>query len=145
MWMIFLIFESFFLPSSRMGSFNSAPKINNADTQDDFVDIPVGLTSTDLVHHCIRMRGDNRPPLLQRRFLKPTDITDGVRVLPLNSVSKSEYFSELSSSISSRSLKANALPVCSAPVSSPNHIRLFQWNVLSQCKFWKESNFKSIC
>lgn len=94
----------------RMGSFNSAPKINNADTQDDFVDIPVGLTSTDLVHHCIRMRGDNRPPLLKRNFLNPHDITDGVRVLQLNSVSK----------------------ICSAPVSSPNHVRVLQWNVLSQ-------------
>ncbi|KAG4071499.1 hypothetical protein HA402_011653 [Bradysia odoriphaga] len=99
----------------RMGSFNSAPKINNADTQDDFIDIPVGLTSTDLVHHCIRMRGDNRPPLLKRNFLKPLDITDGVRVLQLNSVSKMDYF-----------------PVCSAPVSSPNHVRVLQWNVLSQ-------------
>lgn len=76
-----------------MGSFNSAPKINNADTQDDFVDIPVGLTSSDLVHHCVRMRGDNLPPLLKRNFLKPmgNDITDGVRVLQLNSVSKSEF------------------------------------------------------
>lgn len=74
-----------------MGSFNSAPKINNADTQDDFEDVPVGLTSTDLVHHCIRMRGDNRPPLLNRSFLKPLDITDGIRVLQLNSVSKGEY------------------------------------------------------
>ncbi|KAJ6640810.1 Nocturnin [Pseudolycoriella hygida] len=74
----------------RMGSFNSAPKINNADTQDDFVDIPAGLSSSDLVHHCMRMRGDNLPPLLTRSFLKPigNDITDGVRVLQLNSVSK---------------------------------------------------------
>lgn len=77
----------------RMGSFNSAPKINNADTQDDYVDIPVGLTPPDLVHHCMRMRGDNRPPLLKRSFLKPlgNDITDGVRVLQLHSVSKSEF------------------------------------------------------
>lgn len=82
-----------------MGSFNSAPKINNADTQDDLVDIPDGLTSTDLVHHCMRMRGDNRPPLLTRNFLKPigNDLTDGVRVLQLNSVSKSEFLMKISS------------------------------------------------
>jgi hypothetical protein len=80
-----------------MGSFNSAPKINNADTQDDFIDIPVGLTSSDLVHHCSRMRGDNMPPLLTRNFLKPigSDITDGVRVLQLNSVSKSEFLRKI--------------------------------------------------
>lgn len=77
-----------------MGSFNSAPKINNADTQDDSLCIPDGLSTTDLVQHCRLMRGENRPPLLSRSFLKPTkglvttDITDGVRVLQLNSVSK---------------------------------------------------------
>lgn len=77
-----------------MGSFNSAPKINNADTQDDCLDIPNALTTTDLVQHCLLMRGEDSPQLLNRSFLKPTkglvtnDITDGVRVLQLNSVSK---------------------------------------------------------
>lgn len=84
-----------------MGSFNSAPKINNADTQDDSIDIPVGLSSSDLVHHCTRMRGDNMPPLLKRNFLKPfegpigSDITEGIRMLQLNSVSKSEFLIKL--------------------------------------------------
>lgn len=79
----------------RMGSFNSAPKINNIDSQDDDVDIPNGLeTAADLVNHCKLMRGDNRPELLQRSFLKPIndlsldDVTDGLRYLHLNSVSK---------------------------------------------------------
>lgn len=87
----------FYILIFRMGSFNSAPKINNADTQDDCLDIPVGLSTSDLVHHCMRMRGDNLPPLLKRHFLKPFDgsignhITEGVRVLQLNSVSKSEF------------------------------------------------------
>lgn len=99
-----------------MGSFNSAPKINNADTQDDCLEIPHGLSTSDLVQHCRLMRGEDRPQLLSRNFLRPTnrfignDVTDGMRVLRLNSVSK----------------------VCSAPAA--NQIRLFQWNILSQCK-----------
>lgn len=78
-----------------MGSFNSAPKINNIDSQDDDVDIPNSLeTAADLVNHCKLMRGDNRPELLQRSFFKPindlslNDVTDGLRYLHLNSVSK---------------------------------------------------------
>lgn len=78
-----------------MGSFNSAPKINNIDSQDDDVDVPNGLqTTADLVNHCKLMRGDNRPELLQRSFFKPindlspNDVTDGLRYLHLNSVSK---------------------------------------------------------
>lgn len=78
-----------------MGSFNSAPKINNIDSQDDDVEIPSGLeTAADLVNHCKLMRGDNRPELLQRSFFKPindlslNDVTDGLRYLHLNSVSK---------------------------------------------------------
>lgn len=76
----------------RMGSFNSAPKINNADTQDDYLEVPHGLSTNDLVQHCRLMRGENQPQLLSRNFLKPTcmtnDLTDGMRVLKLNSVSK---------------------------------------------------------
>lgn len=77
-----------------MGSFNSAPKINNIDSQDDDVDIPNGLESvSDLVNHCKLMRGDSRPELLKRSFFKPindlaNDLTDGLRYLQLNSVSK---------------------------------------------------------
>lgn len=78
-----------------MGSFNSAPKINNIDSQDDDVEVPAGVHSTtDLVNHCKLMRGDNRPELLQRSFFKPIndlmlhDVTDGLRYLHLNSVSK---------------------------------------------------------
>lgn len=88
-----LDFSQFF--SLRMGSFNSAPKINNIDSQDDDVDVPAGVqTTADLVNHCKLMRGDNRPELLQRSFFKPIndlmlhDVTDGLRYLHLNSVSK---------------------------------------------------------
>lgn len=83
-----------------MGSFNSAPKINNADTQDDCIDIPNGLSTTGLLHHCTEMRGEDRPKLLPRQFLKPAifnnsgmpnDLTDGMKVLHLNSVSKGNF------------------------------------------------------
>ncbi|XP_058982019.1 nocturnin isoform X1 [Musca domestica] len=100
----------------RMGSFNSAPKINNVDSQDDGLDIPKGLTTSELLQHVKHLRGLNQPPLLSRYFLKPvssiisSDLTDGLRCLKLNSVSR----------------------VCSAPISDPNHIRLLQWNLLSQ-------------
>uniref|UniRef100_A0A0K8TQZ4 Nocturnin n=1 Tax=Tabanus bromius TaxID=304241 RepID=A0A0K8TQZ4_TABBR len=105
-----------FIP--RMGSFNSAPKIHNTDSQDDSVEVPEGLTNHDLLQHCKIMRGEDHPQLLTRYFLKPVtnnsiianEITDGLRVLALNAVSK----------------------VCSAPVTPPNQIRILQWNILSQ-------------
>lgn len=82
-----------------MGSFNSAPKINNTDTQDDALEMPNGLASAaDLVNHCKLMRGEHRPELLQRSFFKPigdttgADLTDGMRYLQLNSVSKGLYY-----------------------------------------------------
>lgn len=102
----------------RMGSFNSAPKINNTDSQDDTLEVPEGLNTIDLLQHCKIMRGEHRPQLLTRYFLNPTndsaiisnDITEGLRVLKLNAVSK----------------------VCSAPITSPNQLRVLQWNILSQ-------------
>lgn len=101
-----------------MGSFNSAPKINNVDCQDDAVQVPNGLSIPDFMYHCKMMRGENRPQLLTRSFLVtpsvPTltsDVTDGLRVLNLDIVSQT----------------------CSAPRSSSD-IRVLQWNILSQCK-----------
>ncbi|XP_037934353.1 nocturnin-like isoform X2 [Teleopsis dalmanni] len=102
--------------TTLMGSFNAAPKINNIDSQDDGLEIPKGLTTNDLLQYVKHLRGENQHQLLSRYFLKPSltvmsnDITDGFSCLKLNSVSR----------------------VCSAPISSPNHIRLFQWNILSQ-------------
>lgn len=99
-----------------MGSFNSAQKIDNCDSQDDHIEIPNGLTPADLVRHCQVMRGERWPQLISRQFLKPinglsrNDLTDGMRVLNLDNVSK----------------------VCSPPISSPKHLRVLQWNILSQ-------------
>ncbi|KAH8406636.1 hypothetical protein KR222_000254, partial [Zaprionus bogoriensis] len=102
----------------RMGSFNSAPKINNVDSQDDGLELPKGLSTVALLEHVLQLRGsgNNQPPLLRRSFLKPSligeDVTDGLRCLQLNSVSR----------------------VCSAPVEKEGtqNIRLLQWNILSQ-------------
>lgn len=81
--------------SSRMGSFNSAPKIMNIDSQDDNTVIPAGMkTPFDVVDHCKLMRGEDRPQLLNRSFFKPIDdrrncdLADGLRRLDLNNVSK---------------------------------------------------------
>ena len=86
----------FFFLTFRMGSFNSAPRINNADTQDDdAINFPSGLSTKDLVKHCRIMRGEQKPQLLSRNFLRPlnsnlNNLSDGMRVLQLNSVSKGE-------------------------------------------------------
>ena len=81
-----------------MGSFNSAPKINNTDSQDDSLDIPNGLSTSELLQHVKHLRGVHQPPLLSRFFLKPlssmstqlvpADITDGLRCLNLDAVSR---------------------------------------------------------
>ncbi|XP_016993514.2 nocturnin isoform X1 [Drosophila takahashii] len=102
----------------RMGSFNSAPKINNVDSQDDGLELPTGLSTSALLQHVQQLRGGGieQPSLLTRGFLKPLlvdeDVADGLRCLQLNSVSR----------------------VCSAPVEgeASQNIRLLQWNILSQ-------------
>ncbi|XP_017847980.1 nocturnin isoform X2 [Drosophila busckii] len=105
-------------PQALMGSFNSAPKINNVDSQDDGLELPKGLSTSALLEHVQQLRGGgiDQPSLLTRSFLKPTlnseDVTDGLRSLNINAVSR----------------------VCSAPVErlGSNNIRLLQWNILSQ-------------
>lgn len=82
------------LSPSRMGSFNSAPKINNVDSQDDSLEIPKGLNVTELLKHVKHLRGIDRPQLLTRYFVKPsltTDVTDGLRSLKLSAVAKGMY------------------------------------------------------
>lgn len=92
---IIFFFNLFLL---RMGSFNSAPKIQNADTQDDCVEVPNHVASSnELVDHCRFMRGEMMPDLLPRSFYNANrrattvgggDVTDGLRMLELNAVSK---------------------------------------------------------
>lgn len=79
-----------------MGSFNSAPKINNVDSQDDGLELPTGLSTAALLQHVQQLRcsgGLEQSSLLTRGFLKPLqtmgdDVTDGLRCLKLNSVSR---------------------------------------------------------
>lgn len=77
-----------------MGSFNSAPKINNVDSQDDGLVLPSGLSTPALLQHVQQLRGGGieQPSLLTRGFLKPLladeDVADGLRCLKLNSVSR---------------------------------------------------------
>lgn len=104
----------------RMGSFTSAPQIKNVDCQDDKLEISDGMSIPDLIEYCRLMRGEDRPQLVKRRFLKPDerarippDVADGFRMLKLDSISKT----------------------CSEPTqAAPNsaQIRIFQWNMLSQ-------------
>lgn len=100
----------------RMGSFTSAPQIKNVDYQDDQLQISDGMSIPDLVEYCRIMRGEDRPQLVKRKFLRPDertgqpDLTDGFRMLKLDAISKN----------------------CSEPTTNPAQLRIFQWNMLSQ-------------
>lgn len=67
-----------------MGSFNSAPKINNSDSQDNDFVLPKELkTSIDVVNYCKEMRGI-KPELLRRSFLRPDNQDENLNDLKLN-------------------------------------------------------------
>lgn len=57
----------------RMGSFNSAPKILNDDTQDNDLDIPDRMSREEILEFC-RKPLENTPSLIHRNFvhLRPT-------------------------------------------------------------------------
>lgn len=99
-----------------MGSFTSAPQIKNVDYQDDQLQISEGMSIPDLIEYCRIMRGEDRPQLVKRKFLRPDertgqpDLTDGVRMLKLDAISKN----------------------CGEPTTNPAQLRIFQWNMLSQ-------------
>lgn len=105
-----------------MGSFTSAPKILNEDTQDADVELPARMSREELLQHC-HQQLENLPALVKRSFrrLRPQfgDTSEGVRVLQWNVLSR----------------------VCGEAVSSPYHIRVLQWNVLSQALGQKNDNF----
>lgn len=50
-----------------MGSFTSAPKILNDDSQDDDLDLPNSMTKEDLLSYCSSYLYGT-PPLLNRSF-----------------------------------------------------------------------------
>lgn len=106
----------------RMGSFTSAPQIKNVDYQDDKLEISDGMSIPDLIEYCRYMRGEDRPQLVKRQFLRPdertsrllpADLGDGFRMLKLDAISKT----------------------CSEPTKAATgsaQLRIFQWNMLSQ-------------
>ncbi|XP_058449856.1 nocturnin isoform X2 [Malaya genurostris] len=100
----------------RMGSFTSAPQIKNVDYQDDQLEISNGMSIPDLVEYCRIARGEDRPQLVKRKFLRPDErinqpsLTDGFRMLKLDAISTT----------------------CSEPTTNPAQLRVFQWNMLSQ-------------
>lgn len=84
-----------------MGSFTSAPQIKNVDCQDDKLEISDGMSIPDLIEYCRFMRGEDRPQLVKRKFLRPDertglqrDLAEGFRMLKLDAISKSEYDGE---------------------------------------------------
>lgn len=109
----------------RMGSFNSSPKIYNVDSQDDDLKVPQGCHATELLLHFKSLQSGGTSRILERGFLRPTkstniseDITDGLRVLRLDSISRG----------------------CSHPSidngTAKNNLRVLQWNLLSQCRLY---------
>ncbi|XP_069701047.1 nocturnin isoform X3 [Periplaneta americana] len=106
----------------RMGSFTSAPKILNEDTQDADVELPERMSRDELLQHC-HQQLLNYPSLVKRCFRRLSqqfgDTASGLRVLQWNVLSR----------------------VCGEAVSSPYHIRVLQWNVLSQALGQMNDNF----
>ena len=78
----------------RMGSFTSAPKILNEDTQDADVELPAHMSREELLQHC-HQQLENLPALVKRSFrrLRPQfgDTSEGVRVLQWNVLSRGTY------------------------------------------------------
>ncbi|KAJ8867420.1 hypothetical protein PR048_031221 [Dryococelus australis] len=105
-----------------MGSFTSAPKILNDDTQDADLHFPNKMSRDELLDSCRRELG-SLPALVKRSFHRTDrqfgDITTGVRLLHWNVISKG----------------------CDEAVSSPNNIRVLQWNLLSQALGQMNDNF----
>jgi hypothetical protein len=74
-----------------MGSFTSAPKILNEDTQDADVVLPPRMSRDELLQHCHQQLED-LPALVKRSFRRLRqqlgDTTHGLRVLQWNILSR---------------------------------------------------------
>ncbi|KAF7267737.1 hypothetical protein GWI33_019065 [Rhynchophorus ferrugineus] len=113
---------------TRMGSFSSAPKILNDDSQDNDMSIPKNISRNELIQFC-----QKRPYgqyMFKRAFRKASrnnqtsqngenSETYGLKFRKLNAVTK----------------------VCSEYTTSPHTIRVFQWNILSQALGTMNDNF----
>lgn len=104
----------------RMGSFTSAVKIQNDDTQDNDLALPEQLSRQELLQHCQKHLAD-LPPSIKRSFRRTNgpNFDWGLKYMKLNSISEA----------------------CSDFVSSPYSLRVFQWNILSQSLGLYNDNF----
>lgn len=104
----------------RMGSFTSAVKIQNDDTQDNDLTYPEHLSRQELLQHCQKQLS-HLPVSIKRSFRRTNQPNSdlGLKYMKLNSISKA----------------------CSEFVSSPYSIRVFQWNILSQSLGLYNDNF----
>jgi hypothetical protein len=82
-----------------MGSFTSAPKILNEDTQDADVELPARMSRDELLQHC-HQQLENLPALVKRSFRRlrqqVDDNSDGLRVLKWNVLSRGTLFAHIS-------------------------------------------------
>ncbi|KAF4530564.1 hypothetical protein B566_EDAN018652, partial [Ephemera danica] len=100
----------------RMGSFTSAPRIANEDLQDNEIEFPTRLSRDELLERC---RREQRHAAVKRAFR---------RIPNTNSTAADDRWNVMSKS-------------CGEAVSSPDHLRVLQWNVLSQALGQLTDNF----
>lgn len=108
-----------------MGSFNSAPKILNDDSQDNDMKLPQPISRNELLQYCqkrpygqVMVKRSFRKPL--RKRINNNDSENlGIKLKKLNVVTEA----------------------CSDYITSPHSLRVFQWNILSQALGKENDNF----
>ncbi|KAG8232036.1 hypothetical protein J437_LFUL012060 [Ladona fulva] len=108
----------------QMGSFTSATKVANEDAEDPDVCLPSQMTREALIERC-RWEHSHLPPLIQRNFrrISPTQVQS----------SSNDYWTS--------ALRCVPLSRVCSSLPGPNHIRVLQWNVLSQALGQENDNF----
>ncbi|KAK7791672.1 hypothetical protein R5R35_002043 [Gryllus longicercus] len=101
----------------RMGSFTSAPKILNDDSQDNDVRVPARQSREEVLARCCKELAERRPPLVRRAF----------RHAPASAPAPAPD--------DARDQENEDGP------SGPFHLRILQWNVLSQTLGKSNDNF----
>lgn len=85
-----LIFdECVYFHCCRMGSFTSAVKIQNDDTQDNDLAFPDQISRQELLQHCQKQLA-HLPAPIKRSFRRANDTDEdmGLKYMKLNSISK---------------------------------------------------------
>lgn len=112
-----------------MGSFTSAPKVPNEDAEDPDVSLPSQMTRDALLKRC-RWEHSRLPALIRRNFRS---------IAPYKESSTNGEDWGLSSGV--RLVGWNALSRVCGSMTGPNHLRVLQWNVLSQALGQENDNF----